>query len=73
MDEILNGKYKNLKQDPIGEGSQGIVFIFENIKDRKKWSNYIQFKVLIWFKKSVFQKDWQSKWVKIDFQKKKWE
>ena len=47
MGEILNGKYKKLKEDPIGQGTQAKVFLFENINDRKKLSNYIQFKVLI--------------------------
>lgn len=47
MDEILNGKYKKLIEDPIGQGTQAKVFLFENIKNRKKSSNYIQFKVLI--------------------------
>lgn len=36
MNEILNGKYKKLKNDPIGKGSQADVYLFEDMISKKK-------------------------------------
>ena len=36
MVEILNGKYLKLRNDPIGEGNQARVYLYEDISDKKK-------------------------------------
>jgi len=36
MEEILNEKYKKFKKEPIGQGSQAKVFLYESINDKKK-------------------------------------
>ena len=37
MVDILNGKYRKLKEDAIGQGSQTKVFLCEKIDDKKKF------------------------------------
>ena len=41
MSEILNGKYKKLKQEPIGEGTQAKVFLCEDIITKKKYFTFL--------------------------------
>ena len=45
MAEILNGKYRKLQNDPIGEGGQAKVFLYEQITDKKKYIYYDLVKV----------------------------
>ena len=39
MGEILNGKYRRLQNDPIGEGGQAKVYLYEALSDKKKYFN----------------------------------
>jgi len=36
MEEIYNGKYRKLESDPIGQGSQGEVYLCEDINNLQK-------------------------------------
>ena len=70
MGEILNGKYLKLQNEPIGEGSQAKVYLYEAISEKK---NYFNRKVSLLFFSNIsyyLLKEWLLKSVRKLSQKK---
>ena len=77
MDEILNGKYRKLKKDSIGEvGGQAKVFLCEQINDGKRYSIFFSesnshLQVYIYMTKRIAVKLSQNRYADSELEKMK--